>query len=235
MTILQLHESVTRMVGLTNEPNDRLALVNEEQSIALSVLAAPDAVAVVTRHEAGGAVTHVLATRGPWLAEHSIDGDAHHLHATDADNAPILLLERSGFVEPAVDVSVAISRDIDVTFSAYHRCLELAAAGDRRRARAALVADGASTIDAHALVDALAVGRVEVAGLAVDGRRFVGCDLAVAGDARTGRWLVPSTHHVDPLPGPALRHPSMHHVRVLIERVDADTLRDELVLIFGDA
>jgi hypothetical protein len=234
MTILQLHESVTRMVDLTGESRGRLDLLSDEQLAALGVLAAPDSVAVVTRHEAGGSVTHVMATRGPWLAEHVIDGEAHHLHVADADNAAILLLDRSGFTEPAVDVTVALCRDLDVTLGAYRRACELAVAGDRRRARAALVGEGASTIDAHALVDALAAGRVDVAGLAVDGRRFVGCDLAVAGDARTGRWLVPSTQHVDALPEAAFRHPSMGNVRVLIERVDTDSLRDELALIFGD-
>jgi hypothetical protein len=235
MTILQLHESVTRIVGLTGDSRGQLGVLNDEQLEALAVLAAPDALAVVTRHEIGGAVTHVLATRGPWFAEHVIDGEAHHLHATDADNAPIVLLDRTGFVEPPLDVTVTLSRDVDVTLSAYRRATELALAGDRRRARAALVADGASTIDAHALVDALAVGRVEVAGLAVDGRRFVGCDLAVAGDAHTGRWLVPSTPHAETPLGARFRHPSYGgNIRVLIERIDTDALRDELALIFGD-
>lgn len=235
MTILQLHESVTRLVGLTDAPHDRLALLTDEQSAALSVLAAPDAIAVVTRHEPGGPVTHVMATRGPWMAEHVIDGEAHHLHAGDAENAPVVLLDRSGFTEPALDVTVTLSRDVDVTLSAYRRATELALAGDRRRARAALVADGAATIDAHALVDALAVGRVEVAGLAVDGRRFIGCDLAVTGDAHTGRWLVPSTPHAETPLGARFRHPSYGgNLRVLIERVDTEALRDELALIFGD-
>lgn len=234
MTILQLHESVTRLVGFTESPHRRLSVVNDEQSIALSVLAAPDAVAVVARHEPGGVVTHVIATRGPWLAEHVIDGEAHHLHVGDADAAAARLLERAGFTEPSLDVTVSISRDLDVTLGAYQRAAELARLGDRRRARAALVADGAASVDAHAVVESLVAGRVDVAGLAEDGRRFIGCDLAVAGDARTGRWLVPSTQHVDGLPDTAVRHPSMSHVRVLVERVDAGALRDELALIFGD-
>ncbi|MEY2426112.1 MAG: hypothetical protein QOI61_1684 [Actinomycetota bacterium] len=235
MTILQLHESVTRLVGLTDAPHDRLSLLTDDQSIALSVLAEPDAIAVVTRHEVGGPVTHVMATRGPWMAEHVIDGEAHHLHANDADHAAIVLLDRTGFIEPALDVSVTLSRDIDVSLSSYRRATELTLAGDRRRARAALVADGAATIDAHGLVDALAVGRIEVAGLAVDGRRFIGCDLAVAGDAHTGRWLVPSSPHAETPLGARFRHPSYGgNIRVLIERIDTDALRDELALIFGD-
>ena len=36
------------------------------------------------------------------------------------------------------------------------------------------------------------------------------------------------------LPDNAYRHPSMHNVRVLLERVGTDALRDELALIFGD-
>ncbi len=235
MTILQLHESVTRMVGLTDGPPVRVGALTDDQFEALSVLAAPEAIAVVTRHEFGACVTHVIATRGPSMAEHVIDGEAHHVHAADADNAAAILMDRAGFVEAGVEVSLTIGRDLDVTLDGYRRATELALAGDRRRARAALVADGAPTLDAHALVDALMVGRVEVAGLAADGHRFVGCDLAVVGDARTGRWLVPSTPHaVTPL-GERFRHPSYGgNLRVLIQRVGAEALRDELSLIFGD-
>ena len=71
-----------------------------------------------------------------------------------------------------------------------------------------------------------------------------GCDLAVGGDAMTGRWLVPSTQHVDAAPIHAYRHPSFGglavfgppsgNLRVLVESVGTDALQDELALIFGD-
>jgi hypothetical protein len=223
MTILQLHESVTRFTGL--------AIANED---AYGVLAAPEALAVVTRHEFGAVITHVIATRGPWLAEHVMEGDAHHVHTGDADHAALLLLDRTGFLEADIDVTLALGRSVDVTLGAFRRASELSFAGDRRRARAALVAEGVPTIDAHELVDALVRGRIEVTGLAADGRRFIGCDLAVVGDAETGRWLVPSLPHAEAPLGVRLRHPSTGgHLRTRIERVSASDLRDELELIFG--
>ncbi len=221
--------------------------LNDEQLTALGVLSAPEAIAVVTQWSAPQAfavavpVVRVLATRGPWLAEHVIEGDAHHLHAADADNAALLLLDRCGFTEPSVTRPGAV---IDVALHSYRRMTELVKAGDTRRARAALVADGANVADAAELVNAVSVGRVEVAGLGADGHRFVGCDLAVAGDAATGRWLVPSTQHVDAAPKHAYRHPSFGglatfgpasgNLRVLVESVGTDALQDELALIFGD-
>jgi hypothetical protein len=184
------------------------------------------------------------------LAEHVIEGDAHHLHAADADNAALLLLDRCGFTEPSsVTVGPSI---INVTLHTYRRMTELVKAGDIRRARAALIAEGANAADTEELVAAAGVGRVEVAGLSsasaggpgAEGHRFVGCDLAVAGDATTGRWLVPSTQHVDTVPKHAYRHPSFGglaafgppsgSLRVLVERVGTDNLQDELALIFGD-
>ncbi|HUR77976.1 MAG TPA: hypothetical protein VMZ22_08505 [Acidimicrobiales bacterium] len=235
MTILQLHESVTRFTGLTDATASRLGVLDDEQLTALSVLAAPEAIAVVTRHEFGTSITHVIATRGPWLAEHVVEGDAHHLHAGDADHAALRLLDRSGFLEPDIDVSLALGRAVDVTLGALRRASELAFAGDRRRARAALLAEGAPAIDAHELADALARGRVEVAGLAADGRRFIGCDLATVGDAHTGRWLVPTSAHAEAPLGARFRHPSYAgSLRALVERVGADKLRDEVALVFGE-
>ena len=67
-------------------------------------------------------------------------------------------------------------------------------------------------------------------------------NLAVVGDASTGRWVVPSTQHVDAAPNHAYRHPSLAggafgppsgNVRVVVERVGTDALQDELALIFG--
>jgi hypothetical protein len=81
--------------------------------------------------------------------------------------------------------------------------------------------------------EALNAGITEVAGLGCDGRRFAGCEVAFAGDATTGRWLVPSTQHVDPLPRSAFHHPSLRNVRVLLERIGTHELTEELALIFG--
>jgi hypothetical protein len=230
-TMTQLHESVTRFVGFAAQTRAELSdALSGEELIALDVLAAPEAIAVVTRGTVNSLVTHVLATRGAWLAEHvTVDG-THHLHVTVADGAAALLVERCGFTEPNVERRATL----DVSLAAYQRMSELVAGSDHRRALAALVADGPTASTAAAVVEAVATERVEVAGLAADGRRFVGCDLAVAGDARTGRWLVPSTPHVEPLPDSAFRHPSMSNVRVLLERVGTDYLLDELSLIFGD-
>ncbi|MEY2468875.1 MAG: hypothetical protein QOF21_1573 [Actinomycetota bacterium] len=227
----------------------------DEQLTALGVLAAPEAIAVVTQWPApqpfapATPVVHVIATRGAWLAEHVIEGEAHHLHAADADNAAILLLDRCGVPADGDDGDdePRPADGINVTLHAYRRMTELITAGDHRRAVAALVADGAGPATADALVAAVNSGRTEVAGLstasgaggpASEGRRFVGCDLAVAGDEHTGRWLIPSTEHVDGLPKHAFRHPSFGtsgNLRVLIERVGDEALRDELSLIFGDA
>ncbi len=224
------------------------ARFTDEQLTALGVLSQPDAIAIVTQWPApqpfspAVPVVHVLATRGPWLAEHVIEGDAHHLHAADANNAALLLLDRCGFVEPSVTHASPPSI-INVTLHTYRRMTELVKAGDAQRARAALVAEGANAGDADELVAAARAGRVEVAGLGADGHRFVGCDLAVAGDATTGRWIVPSTQHVDAVPKHAFRHPSFGglaafgapsgNLRVLIESVGTDALQDELALIFG--
>ncbi|MEY2399245.1 MAG: hypothetical protein QOJ00_2419 [Actinomycetota bacterium] len=259
---LGLRTPIGVMAGLHLEPhtasadtysdseNEQLAApgaaFTDEQLTALGVLAQPDAIAVVTQWPAPQPfaapvpTVRVLATRGPWLAEHVIEGDAHHLHAADADNAALLLLDRCGFVEPDHSTTAAA---IDVSLSSYRRMTELVRAGDRRRAVAALVADGANPAVATALVYAVAVGRVDVAGLGADGHRFVGCDLAVAGDASTGRWIVPAAHHVDAAPKHAYRHPSCAgldafgassgNLRVIVERVGTDALHDELALIFG--
>ena len=202
--------------------------LTDDQLTALGVLAQPQAIAVVTRQR----VQHVIATRDGWLAEHVIDGATHHLRAACADDAPALLLERCGLLSSEDDANVAY---LDVSIAAYRRVQELLRLGDDRRARATLVADGARTDAAAACVDALRVGITEVAGLGSDGRRFTGCELAFAGDASTGRWLVPSTQHVDPLPRTALHHPSLRNVRVVLERVGPAELVDELSLVFGDA
>jgi hypothetical protein len=200
--------------------------LTDEQICALGVLAMPEAIAVVTRFHA----QHVIAARGEWLAEHVIEGDAHHLRAAPVDDAPALVLERCGLTDTD-DAPVAAY--IDVAIAAYRRMQELLRTGDERRARATLVADGARVDVAEAFVAAMTVGITEVAGLGSDGRRFTGCDLAFAGDATTGRWLVPSTHHVDPLPRSAFHHPSLRNVRVLLEQVGSGELADELALIFG--
>ena len=204
-----------------------VARFTDEQLTALGVLAQPEAIAVVTRD----AVIHILATRGPWLAEHVIDGQAHHLHAADSDNAAILLLDRCGIADHGASPPRS---PINVTLAAYHRATELVRANDDRRACAALVAEGAPPLAATRLVEALHRGITEVAGLSSDGRRFVGCDLAYTGDARTGRWLVPPTIHANAT-GVASHHPSLHGVRVLLEPVASRDLVDELCLIFGDA
>lgn len=201
--------------------------LTDDQLSALSVLAQPEAIAVVTRFDA----QHVIATRGAWLAEHVIEGDTHHLRAAPVEDAPSLLLERCGLgLGDNDDASIEY---VDVALAAYRRMQELLRSGDERRARATLVADGARTDAAGAFVAALRAGITEVAGLGTDGRRFTGCELAFAGDAGTGRWLVPTTHHVDPLPRGAFRHPSLRNVRVLCERVGTDELLEELALIFG--
>jgi len=221
-----------------SEKAPEVAQLTDEELTALGVLASPEAIAVITQWPAPQPfappvpTVHVIATRGPWLAEHVIEGDAHHLHAADADNAALLLLDRCGFVEPSSDRN----RVINVTLHTYRRMTELVKAGDTRRARATLVADGANGDAAEGLVAAELTGRIEVAGLGADGHRFVGCDLAVAGDAATGRWLVPATQHVD-VPKHALRHPAFGgsgSLRVIVEEVGTDALHDELALIFGD-
>jgi hypothetical protein len=199
--------------------------LTDEHITALGVLASPEAIAVVTRFR----VQHVIATRGASLAEHVIDGDTHHLRAAPIEDAPLLLLERCG-LDRHDEAPVAY---LDVHVATYRRVQELLRAADVRRARATLVADGARTDDAAAFVDALRVGITEVAGLGSDGRRFAGCELAYAGDSATGRWLVPTTQHVDPLPRSAFHHPSLRNVRVLLERVGSDEITEELALIFG--
>jgi hypothetical protein len=200
--------------------------LSDTQLTALSVLAAPEAIAVVTRWR----VQHVIATRGAWLAEHVIDGETHHLRAAPVEDAPALLLERCGLTERE-DAPVAY---VDVTIAAYRRVQELLrTADDAPRARATLVADGAHRDDAASVVAALRAGITEVAGLGTDGRRFTGCELAFAGDATTGRWLVPTTQHVDPLPRNAFHHPSLRNVRVVLERVGSVELTEELALIFA--
>lgn len=190
------------------------AKFSDEELQALRVLAAPDAIAVVTHPTA----TFVIATRGPWVAEHIIEGPSHRLFVRDAINAPRLLAERSGVL---VDGPLR-GQTLDITVGAYRRMCELVRAGDRRRAQAALLADGVGTTSANALLDAVTARRVEITGLANDGRRFVGCDLVVVGDEATGRWLVP--HDTD----------TSLHVRTLIEPVSSEALLDELLLIFGE-
>lgn len=223
MTFVQLHDSVTRFAGLMgSDADDR------------GVLAAPDAIAVVTRHERGVTTTHVVATRGPWLAEVVIEGAVRRVHTGDADHAALLLVDRCGFLEGDVDVSLVLGRAVDVSVGAYLRAAELAAAADPRRARAALVAEAVPALDAHELVGALTRCRIEVAGLAADGRRFIGCDLAVAGDAQTGRWLVPPSAHAGAALGDTSPLPALgSQLRCRIERVGAADLRDELALVFG--
>ena len=222
-------------------PSAEVAAVTDEQLTALSVLAQPEAIAVVTvwprPHPFAPSipVVHVIATRGPWVAEHVIEGDAHHLHAADADGAAVVLVERAGLTD---DSPAPRHGAVDITLGAYLRMTELVRAGDIRRAEAALIGDGADAEGAAALVRAALVGGREIAGLGSDGRRFVGCDLAFVGDATTGRWLVPTTHHVDPLPRNALRHPALAgagHLRVLVEPVGPGALREELGPVFGQA
>jgi hypothetical protein len=200
--------------------------LTDDQLTALGVLAQPEAIAIVTRLRA----QHVIATRAASLAEHVIDGDTHHLRAAPVEDAPALLLERCGIDEREDAAPIAY---VDVSLAAYRRMQELLRVGDERRARATLVAEGARTDAAEGFVAAMCVGVTEVAGLGTDGRRFTGCELAFTGDATTGRWLVPSTHHVDPLPRGAFRHPSLRNVRVLVERVGSDELAEELALIFA--
>lgn len=203
--------------------------LSDEQMIALGVLAAPEAIAVISHR--GEAVTHVIATRGPWLAEHVIDGDVHHIRADASDLAALLLLDRCGLTSPCTTAAATI----DVPVASYRRVHELVRIADVRRARATLIAEGTPTAVAADFVDAMRAGVIDVAGLGSDGRRFTGCDLAVAGDASTSRWLVPTVQHVDPLPRSAFHHPSLCGLRVLLERVGRDVLVDELALIFGDA
>jgi hypothetical protein len=231
MTLLQTStiDELCHTLGLrTSYPVARpnLDALTDDQVTALGVLAAPEAIAVVTRNDA----QHVIATRGGWLAEHVIEGDTHHVRAAAVEDAPALLIERCGLADNDDDAPIAY---VDVALAAYRRMQELLRGGDERRARATLVADGARTDAAGAFVHAMRVGITEVAGLGSDGRRFTGCEFAFAGDASTGRWLVPTTHHVDPLPRGAFRHPSLRNVRVLLERVGGAELVDELALIFG--
>ncbi|MDP1793459.1 MAG: hypothetical protein Q8K63_04905, partial [Acidimicrobiales bacterium] len=202
----------------------RVTALNDEQLAALNVLAQPEAIAIVTHvpppepFTRRVPVTFVIATRGAYVAEHVIEGATHHLYARDAVNAPTLLLERTGFGTPAASSGAPL----DVTVGGYRRMVELLRAGDRRRAEAALLADGAVPHTADALLAAVAVGRIEVTGLANDGRRYVGCDLSVAGDATSGRWHVPHDTNASP------------NLRTLIEAADHLDLVDDLALVFGD-
>lgn len=209
-----------RPIGVrVDEPSERpanVAALNDEQLTALNVLAQPDAIAVVTHRSR--LVTFVIATRGAWVAEHVIHGNAHHLFARDAVNAPTLLFERTGLATP----SPTVAGPIDVTLGAYRRMVELLRAGARGRAEAALLAEGASPSSTAALVDAALAGHVEMTGLATDGRRYVGCELSVVGDETTGRWHVPSDSDASP------------NLRVRIEPAHRDDLVDDLSLIFGD-
>ncbi|HVV35355.1 MAG TPA: hypothetical protein VHC63_02045 [Acidimicrobiales bacterium] len=231
MTLLQTStiDELCHTLGLrapypVGEPN--VDALSDDHLTALSVLASPEAIAVVTRWRA----QHVIATRGGWLAEHVIEGDTHHLRAAPVEDAPSLLLDRCGLLDDADEPGAEY---VDVAVAGYRRMHELLRTGDVRRARATLVADGARPASADAFVAAARAGITEVAGLGTDGRRFTGCELAFAGDASTGRWLVPGTQHVDPLPRGAFRHPSLRNVRVLLERVGTAELIEELGLIFG--
>lgn len=210
-----------------------LLALHEDNAVARAVVAAPEAIAVVTRWNNTAVPTvFVIATRGAWLAEHVIAGESQRFAVGDADHAALLLLDRSGFRELHHD-SPAV---IDVTVAAYRRCVELVGDHDLPRARAALLADGARDAEATALVDAIAAGRVEVSGLCAEGTRFVGCDLAVVGDGTTGRFLVPVSNHVArSARGGPFAHAEPSGLRVYVERVGTDVLRDELALIFGDA
>lgn len=207
-------------VGLrVEEPSDRVATVtalNDEQLTALQVLAQPDAIAVVTHRSLD--TTFFIATRGEWVAEHVICGSDHHLYARDAINAANLLLERTGF---AAARSVLAS-PIDITIGGYRRMTELLRACDRRRAEAALLAEGASPSSTDALIAAALAGHVEVTGLANEGRCYVGCELSVVGNAETGLWHVPSATATS------------LNLRTLIEPAYSDDLVDDLALIFGD-
>ncbi len=221
---LGLRPPIGLRIDPPSERRTQVAALNDEQLTALNVLARPDAIAVVTHLPAPTPfnralpVTCVIATRGAWVAEHVIEGSAHHLYARDAVNAPSLLLERTGFAAPAP----ATGSPIDVTLGAYRRMVELLGGGDRRRANAALLAEGAGPLTTDALIAAVLAGWVEVTGLANDGRRYVGCDLAVAGDETHGRWHVPHDTTASP------------NLRTIIEPADADDLIDDLALIFGD-
>lgn len=202
------------------EPSERVASVaalNDEQLTALRVLAQPEAIAVVS-HRAFGA-TFFIATRGEWVAEHVICGNDHHLYARDAINAANVLLERTG----VAGARSVIASPIDITIGGYHRMTELLGACDRRRAEAALLSEGASPSSTDALIAAELAGHVEITGLANDGRRYVGCELSLAGNAETGLWHVPSDAVTSP------------NLRTLIEPANADDLIDDLSLIFGDA
>lgn len=206
---------MTALLGLRTPALEPITeRLTDEHLQALQILGAPDAMAVVTHAHA----TFTIATRGPWVAEHVVHGQSHHMHVRDAINAPRLLLERTGFAPDAPLRGQALN----ITLGAYRRMQELVKAGDRRRAQAALLAEGAGTASANALIDAVTARRVEVAGLSNDGRRFVGCELAVVGDETTGRWLVPQDT------------PSSLHVRTIVEPVSTEALLDDLCLVFGD-
>lgn len=217
-TTLGLRPPVGLRVDTAPEPAGRVAALNDEQLTALQVLAEPEAIAVVAHRTRG--ITFFIATRGDWVAEHVIEGHAHHLYARDAVNAPALLLQRTGF-DGGTHQPIA---PIDVTLGSYRRTVELLRAGDRNRAEAALLADGASPNSVDAFVTARLAGRVDMTGLAHDGRRYVGCELSIAGDDTTGRWHVPAND--------AATSPSR---RVRIEVAHPDDLVDDLALIFGDA
>lgn len=213
-----------RVGAVAGERSAGIAAISDEQLAALNVLAQPEAIAVVTHVPPPEPftrrlpITFVIATRGAYVAEHVIEGNAHHLYARDAINAPTLLLDRTGFDGS----NPSAPEPVDVTVGAYRRMTELLRAGDARRAEAALLAEGASTASADAVIAAVMAGRIEVTGLANDGRRYVGCELSVAGNDRTGRWHVPTDA------------PSSPNLRARLEPVDADDLVDDLSLIFGD-
>lgn len=213
---LGLRSPLGLRVDAASERTASVTPLDDEQLTALRVLAQPEAIAVVT-HYALDAM-FVIATRGAWVAEHVIEGTRHHLYARDAGNAPTLLLERTGYSH----TQPVLAAPIDITVGGYRRMTELLQACDRRRAEAALLAEGAAPSSADALIAAELAGRVEVTGLALDGHRYVGCDLSIVGDATTGHWHVPSAASASP------------NQRVRIEPVDPDDLVDDLALIFGD-
>ncbi len=215
---LGLRPPVGLRVDTAPEAAGNVAALNDEQLTALQVLAEPEAIAVVSHRSRG--ITFFIATRGEWVAEHVIQGHAHHLYARDAVNAPALLLQRTGF-DGGRHTPIA---PIDVTLGAYRRTVELLRAGDRPRAAAALLAEGASPTSVDAFVSALLAARIDMTGLAHDGRRYVGCELSIAGDDTTGRWHVP-TEDLSASPSR----------RVRIEAAHPDDLVDDLALIFGDA
>lgn len=203
--------------------------VSDTNATALAALSSPEAIAVVDRRAGVTTRRTYIAVRGPVAAVHHIEGHRHTLEVVDAEDAATKLLDAAGLGDVEGN---AVDAVVDVTRGGFDRMTELLAAGDVKRATAALVADGADETGARAIVEATRTNAAHVLGLRSVGLRYEGCELSWVGND-PARWLVPlparssDTGFVISHLGPP------RHLRVQIQPVTSEFLATELSLLFG--